>query len=70
MSGNNWAEMWQRAIDKADRDRVIMPDWARSISLKKAFVFEHIDFVYEAKQEMLRLIVDVQQNRNRPEDLP
>ncbi len=27
-------------------------------------------FPEQAKQEMLRLIVDVQQNRNRPEDLP
>ena len=62
--------MWQRALDKADRERVIMPDWARSITVKRALVFEHIDFVAEAKQELLRLIVDVQQNRNRPEDLP
>lgn len=30
---------------------------------------EHIAFVAEATQEMLRLIVDVQQNGNRPEGM-
>ena len=30
---------------------------------------EPLAFVSEAKQELLRLIVDVQQNRNRPEGM-
>jgi hypothetical protein len=30
---------------------------------------ERLAFVSEAKQELLRLIVDVQQNRNRPEGM-
>ncbi len=37
--------------------------------LRETVNFGQPSFVFEAKQELLRLIVDVQQNRNRPEDL-
>ena len=38
--------------------------------LRETVNFGQPTFVFEAEQELLRLIVDVQQNRNRPEDLP
>jgi hypothetical protein len=35
--------------------------------LRETVKIEPLAFVSEAKQDLLRLIVDVQQNRNRPE---
>lgn len=43
----------------------LRPQWQRDQEAESASRFSR-----EAEQEMLRLILDVQQNRNRPEDLP
>jgi len=55
-----WSE-WMRSVSGGQ---------FRSVSPHEIAGIERLAFVSEAKQELLRLIVDVQQNRNRPEDLP
>ena len=58
---DEWVDMWWRSVKKAEVRHGDLSDGVRR---------EPLAFVAEAKQELLRLIVDVQQNRNRPEDLP
>ena len=58
---DEWVDMWWRSVKEAEVRHGDLPDGVRR---------EPLAFVAEAKQELLRLIVDVQQNRNRPEDLP
>lgn len=66
MSDGKWSHLFGGADWFADSDGVVW--YGRPCGQHEQA--NAAAFVYCAQQELLRLIVDVQQNRNRPEDLP